>query len=61
MGKKGDKTTTTTTTTKVKPKSARSWLKPARAQKSKLIKIVLKDQLQIGLIRFYDNHSIHSA
>ena len=32
MGKKGGKTTTTT---KVKPKSARSWLKPARAQKQR--------------------------
>ena len=40
MGKKGGKTTTTTTTTtKVKPKSARSWLKPARAQKNQQSRI----------------------
>ena len=38
MGKKGGKTTTTTTTTtKVKPKSARSCLKAACAQKCNIV------------------------
>ena len=45
MGKKGDKTTTTTTTTKVKPKSARSWLKPARAQKQLFIVLFSREKM----------------